>query len=111
MRPRKSRQGIRHAAPSSGGSAMQAGANYQNRVAAWVSSRILAEQDVSPPWDLPHSVTLEYIQCETANPVDDLLVGTSDAGRIFIQAKHELDLGTRANSDLASSIDQFVRQF
>jgi hypothetical protein len=90
---------------------MQAGANYQNRVAAWVSSRILAEQDVSPPWDLPHSVTLEYIQCETGNPVDDLLVGTSDNGRIFIQAKHELDLGTRVNSDLASSIDQFVRQF
>src|SRR5262245_6431177 len=104
MRPSKNRKGTRPTARSSGGAAMQAGANYQNRVAAWVSSRILAEQDVSPPWDLPHSVTLEYIQCETGNPVDDLLVGTSDTGRIFIQAKHELDLGTRVNSDLASSI-------
>lgn len=38
------------------------------------------------------------------------MVGTS-VGFAFIQAKHHLDLETGADSDLASVLDQFVRQF
>jgi hypothetical protein len=96
---------------TAGGAATQAGTDYQNRVAAWIAVRILAEKDASPPWDLPSHVTLEFIRCETEQPVDDLLVGTSSNGHIFIQAKHALSLETSESSDLASSIDQCVRQF
>src|SRR5580693_7726300 len=98
-------------AKTGGGSATHAGTDYQNRVAAWVGVRILAEQDASPPWDLASSVILDLVRCETSEPVDDVLVGTSLKGHAFIQAKHKLDLGKTNDSELASVIDQFVRQY
>ena len=98
-------------AKTGGGSATHAGTDYQNRVAAWVGVRILAEQDASPPWDLASSVILDLVRCETSEPVDDVLVGTSLKGHAFIQAKHKLDLGRTNDSELASVIDQFVRQY
>src|SRR5882672_4933136 len=96
---------------NSGGAATQAGIDYQNRVATWVAVHILAEQDASPPWSLPASVTLEFLRCETEQPVDDLLVGTSEGGHTFAQVKHGLRLETAASSPFASAVDQFVRQF
>jgi len=53
---------------SSGGPAAQAGLNFQNRVAAWVAVRILAEQDASPPWDLPANLSLKFLRCEMNSP-------------------------------------------
>jgi hypothetical protein len=94
-----------------GGAATQAGISYQNRVAAWIAASILAEAEASPPWKLPANVTLKFLRCETEQPVDDILVGTSDNGHAFIQVKHRLTLATAAKSDLGSTIDQFVRQF
>jgi hypothetical protein len=44
-----------------GGAATPAGANFQNYLAAWTAVQLLAEQDVSPPWDLPANVTLETL--------------------------------------------------
>lgn len=94
-----------------GGAATQAGINYQNRVAAWAAVQILAEQDASPLWGLPADSTLEFLRCETEQPVDDLLIGTSAGGHLFIQVKHSLNLETTEQSALASAINQFVRQF
>lgn len=59
---------------NSGGAATQAGVDYQNRVAAWVAVHILAEQDASPPWNLPGNVTFEFLRCETEEPEDGLFV-------------------------------------
>jgi hypothetical protein len=95
---------------TSGGSAAQAGMEFQNRAAAWVAVHILAEQSVSPPWDLPVQVTLEFLRCETEQPVDDLLVGTSEGGFAFVQVKRRLALERRDDSALASTVDQYVRQ-
>jgi hypothetical protein len=94
-----------------GGSATQSGTNYQNRVAAWIATQILAEQDASPPWDLPAVTTLDFVRCETLEPVDDVLAGASNSGHAFLQAKHNIDLGKTDDSELASVLDQFVRQF
>ena len=93
-----------------GGAATQTGINYQNRVAAWIAVRILAEQEASLPWNLAAKLTFEFLFCETGQPVDDILLGLSD-GFAFIQAKHTLTLQTGADSDLASALDQFIRQF
>ncbi|GIX08262.1 MAG: hypothetical protein KatS3mg115_2665 [Candidatus Poribacteria bacterium] len=84
---------------------------FQHRVAAWVAAYILAEKDVSPPWDLPEGTTLEWLRCETEQPVDDLLVGTSANGLVFAQIKRTLQLSQSPDSDLASALDQVVRQF
>jgi hypothetical protein len=96
---------------SGGGAATQAGIIYQNRVAAWMSVGILAELDAAPPWDLPADVNLKFLRCETEQPVDDLLVGTSKGGHAFIQVKHRLDLSKNPQSELGKTIDQFIRQF
>jgi len=44
-------------------------------------------------------------------PVDDLLVGTSAGGHIFIQVKRSLALGSKTDSEFAEVINAFVRQF
>lgn len=96
---------------SSGGAAAASGFDFQCRVVAWVAVHILSESGASAPWDLPAGTTLEWLQCETTQPVDDLLVGTSSGGFVFAQIKRTVHLSSGANSHLSSAIDQFVRQF
>jgi len=96
---------------SSGGVAAQIGFGYQNRVAAWMCVQILAERDVTPLRRLNTSVTFDYIRCETGQPIDDILLGTSEAGHAFINVKHTVTKSRGAGSALGSAIDQFVRQF
>jgi hypothetical protein len=94
-----------------GGVATSIGMDYEFRVAAWFAVHILAEQDITLPWNFPSKETFENLRLETEYPVDDLLVNTSDSGRIFLQVKHNLRMERNKNSSLASSIDQIVRQF
>lgn len=94
-----------------GGAATHAGTNYQDYVAAWTAVQILAEQDVSPPWDLPANATLETLHAEAPNPIDDLMVETSAGGRALAQAKHTVTLATTPGSPLGSTVAQFVREF
>src|ERR1700722_1152906 len=92
---------------SAGGSAMQAGADYQNRVAAWLATRMLAGREGRP---LSRSGTIQFIRSEKGESVDDLLVGT-DLGHFgFIQAKRKLSLSALDESELASVFSQAVRQ-
>src|SRR5207248_10823 len=97
---------------SGGGAATAGGMDYQNKVAAWLAVRILAEQAAPLPWGLskPGS-SPEFIRCETEQPVDDILVGTSASGFAFIQVKKTIQLSPDSNSELASCFGQFVRQF
>ena len=94
-----------------GGSAATIGPDYQARVSAWIAVRILAEQEASPPWDLPSDTVLKWLHCETSHEVDDIRVICSGDGIAFLQAKHTVDLEKKDDSDLASSLHQFVRQF
>jgi hypothetical protein len=94
-----------------GGSATAAGSIFQSAASAWYCVGILAEQDFPPPLDLAATTTLKFIRCETEEPVDDILVMTSDDGLIFAQAKHKLSLETGSTSELASAVDQCVRQY
>ncbi len=91
-----------------GGAATQGGVNYQNRVAAWVCANILAERPAAPIG--PESVAV-YARFETSEPVDDLLVGSVDGRHSLVQAKRTLNLSAAADSEFASVIDQFVRQY
>jgi hypothetical protein len=97
-------------AGTAGGAAASGGFTFQHRVAAWVAVRILAEQEASPPWDLRATSTLTFLRCETGEPVDDLLVGTSDDRVVLAQCKRTLDLSEAPTSGLAGTLDQFVRQ-
>ncbi len=96
---------------SAGGSATARGMDYQHRVSAWVAVQVLAEKSCTSLLGLGVGTTLDSLQCEAEQPVDDLFVQTSSRGRIFGQAKHALDLSASRDSELASALDQFVRQF
>jgi len=96
---------------SAGGAATAGGMDFQHSVAAWVAALILAEKVASPPWELPVTTTLDWLQCETDQPTDDLLVGASNDGLIFAQIKRTLELSKGTKADFASALDQFVRQF
>jgi len=96
---------------ASGGAAAQAGLNYQNRVAAWMAVSILAEQEATPPWGLDPDTTLDFLRCETEQPLDDLLIGTSRDGHAFVQVKTTIKPSTKADSPLAALANQIVRQF
>jgi hypothetical protein len=71
----------------------------------------LTGRDVAPLWGLPAETALDFLRCETEQPVDDILVGTSKRGNIFIQVKHTVRLERDAASGIGSAIHQFVRQF
>ena len=95
-----------------GGSAAGGGFDYQNRVAAWLAVRILAESAVAAPWSLTDTdTTLEFIRCETDQPVDDILALTSKGGFLFFQVKKNVDLSKKSDSSIASAASQFVSQY
>lgn len=96
---------------SAGGSATAAGMTFQSETAAWFATLMLAEQDASPPFRLPSAVMLKDILAETVQPVDDLKIGTSAGGQIFVQVKTSLSVSDRTDSEFAKVIAQFVRQF
>lgn len=94
----------------SGGAAGAGGFNFQYSVTAWAAARILAGAGAPPAWELPANTIFEWLRCETEQAVDDLLVGTNH-GVAFCNVKKSLTLGTAADSEFASVIQQFVRQF
>src|SRR2546425_9531800 len=98
--------------PSSraGGATAAGGFNFQHRVTAWASARVLAEAAAPPAWELPADTTFEWLRCETEQPVDDLLIGTS-RGLAFCNIKTSIRVGAAANSEFASIVRQFVQQF
>lgn len=96
---------------SGAGRATAAGIEYQSRAAAYFCVKILAEKNLPSGWNLANDETLEIIESETKNQVDDLLIRSSVGRQIFINVKHKLINSTNKNSDLGKAIDQLVRQF
>ena len=95
-----------------GGSAAAGGFDYQNRVAAWLAVRILAESSTTTQWNLiDPDTTLEFIRCETEQIVDDILAGTSKGGFLFFQVKRNINLSKNSDSPFASVASQFVSQY
>ena len=87
---------------------MQGGADYQNRVAAWFATKMLAERDAQP---FAPPGTIVYLRSETREAIDDLLVATDADNFAFIQAKRKLSFSSLPTSELASVFRQCVRQF
>ena len=99
---------------NAGGAAMGSGADYQARVSAWVAVHILAEKGVEAPFGL--NAPVARIACESAGPVDDLVVTTQAGQTAYVQVKRTVSLSSVRHQDgrlvpLASAVDQFVRQF
>lgn len=96
---------------SGGGSATNAGVEYQAGVTAWLAVLVLAGNAASPPFYLPESDTVTALRLETLESVDDIAVETSGQHSIFIQAKRGIQLSTTASSDLGKTMTQFAEQY
>ena len=95
----------------SGGSATTSGTVFQENVAAWFASLILAEIKALPFAGLPSNVTLDALNAETIQPIDDLKVTTSSDGQLFVQAKAGQLSCTKNNDRFVSAICQFIKQY
>jgi hypothetical protein len=76
-----------------------------------MATAILGERSAPPLWDWPNSSTLEGLEVETGENVDDLRVTNSFRSSAFLQAKLTLSLSSSRSSDFASAISAFVRQY
>ncbi len=101
---------IEEVSSPAGGSAAAIGMAFQHRVAACLAVRILADTNAGPLWDWPNTSTIEFIRCETEQPVDDIMVGSSDGRLAFVQVKRSILLESGGESPFAKTIAQFVRQ-
>lgn len=90
-----------------GGNATAAGVEFQAKLGACMASRLLAERPLDPRLT---GKCIRSLRFETEAPVDDILVETEE-GWIFFQAKTRLTLSATPRSELAKTVDQFVRQW
>lgn len=98
-------------ATTSGGAAAIGGFSFQSTLAAWASCGVLAEQAASSRWELAAGVYYEFIKCEAEQPLDDLMIGTSNGGHVFLQVTTNITCSNATDSKLASALEQCVRQF
>lgn len=95
---------------SGGGAATSAGIQFQGFVTAYFAALVVAEVPAEPLFGLPAGTVFTDVAVETAEPVDDLNVGVSGGGVVFIQAKRAPERSSRDDSPLFSAFDQFARQ-
>ena len=93
-----------------GGDANQRGIDFQNKVAAWFAVYALAERGVSDG-DIGRQYVPEAIWAETPADTDDLLILTSQSGRLFVNVKLSIQLNDKDGRYFSSVMDQFVRQY
>jgi len=98
-------------ASAAGGAGASRGIGFEDRLAAWVATRVLAEAAAAPPWGLANNHYFSELRCQAPASVDDVLIGTTAPGYVFVQAKSGLTLSKGAESELASALNQLVRQF
>ena len=93
-----------------GGAADEAGSEYRARVGALLATAVLRR---SPLADLglgamPTSAAA-LLQVESDDPVDDLVVHTTDGARVYVQAKTSAGLTTSPSSPFITALNQFAR--
>ena len=92
------------------GSATTAGTTFQENIAAWFACIILADEKAVSVAGLPSDVTLDGLNAESIQPVDDIQITTSAGGYLFAQAKTTLSFSEN-DEQFVSTIRQFVEQF
>jgi hypothetical protein len=94
-----------------GGAGTSGGIDFQARLGAWMATSILAESAAPPLWGWGRASTLESLEAETGEHVDDLRVTNSSRSSAYLQAKLTLSLSALDGSDFASVIWAFVEQY
>ncbi len=94
-----------------GGSATNAGTDYQQRVAALALLATYVELDLSQVLQANVKLVPQTISFETADSVDDLRIDCESNESLYLQIKRTISLSRDKSSEFAKTIAQFVRQF
>ena len=93
-----------------GGAAVNAGADFQQRLAALLMAHMLCEVPSISFLGIREDLEINEVRFETNDSIDDLVIETSH-GRVFVQAKRSLNLSNLIGSEYSSVLKQFVAQF
>ena len=73
--------------PPAGGRATEAGMSFQAGVGAWFAAHLAGEMPVGPRFGLIGGAVPTELQFETGVGLDDIVLCSSDGGKIFVQCK------------------------
>lgn len=82
--------------------------SFQASVAAWFAAHLVADMPVGERFGMPGDTRLVELQCETADPMDDVVARLADGGKIYVQCKTKAGLDRTPNSALGRTIFQLV---
>jgi len=93
-----------------GGNATASGVSFQASLGAVFAIQLLAERQIDERLRLGEAQVIS-LRFETEAPLDDILIGTSLAGWVFVQAKTTLSLSENLDSEIGKTAEQIVRQW
>jgi len=95
---------------NAGGSATNAGIDFQQRISALFMTHMLMEIAFIDDLGFDGNINIEQMFFESSYSIDDLVVKTN-CGTIYIQAKRSINCSNSLNSEFSKVICQFVKQF
>lgn len=95
------------------GMATNAGINYQQRVSASFLMLMTINSDISIFINhyLFKNKTIESLQLEGIDKIDDLIIILNDNQKLFFQIKRSINLSDSKSSDFYKTIEQFILQY
>lgn len=97
-------------ANNSGGAAMNAGADFQQRVASYFLIQMALSSNCAEVLEsIDYDKRVLKVAFETDDAVDDIVL-THSKSKTYLQAKRKLSLSDADESDFLKTIEQFVRQ-
>lgn len=92
-----------------GGGATEAGMAFQAAVGTWFAVHILARLPVGGRFGLNNTAIPTSLCLETGEALDDIEIGLSDSGRIYVQAKTNASLSAGPDTAFGKTIRQLAQ--
>lgn len=84
---------------------------FQSAVATWFAVHLAADRSIGTQFGLDGDRRIGRLQCETGDPVDDIVVALVGGGAIYVQCKTGLTLSRGTESPFAKTLSQLVGLF
>jgi hypothetical protein len=81
---------------------------FQASVTAWFAAHLVADMPVGEKFGMAGDTRLIELQCETADPMDDVVARLANDGKVYVQCKTQVSLDRTPVSALGRTIFQLV---
>lgn len=82
--------------------------SFQASVAAWFAAHLVSDMPVGEKFGMAGDTRISEFQCETADPMDDVVARLVNGGKIYIQCKTQAGLDRTPDSPLGRTISQLA---